>query len=82
MRSVFHDGASVLLVNHDTEGDWQFLTSGPFSADLAMVVGLGEMIAHDGSLEELFDLPRGWEATRTAPGRPWVRCAARTEQGS
>ena len=72
-RAVMHGGAAILLVNHDTEGDWQFLTGGEFSPSDAMLVGLGEILKHDESLDELFDLPLGFEAIREAHGRPWRR---------
>lgn len=71
------DGRSpILLVTHDEDDDessWQFLDGEQVFEDDGVTVLLGEMVQFDPSLIELANLPRGWHARRSAPGRPWVR---------
>jgi len=38
-----------------------------------MLVSLKTIVAHDPTLMDLADLPVGWEASRTARGKLWVR---------
>lgn len=73
LRQVLHGGRPVLLAVHDLDGTWQFLTGGPVEVADMMLVGLGEMAKHDASLNELADLPVGWEASRKRVGGRWKR---------
>lgn len=75
-RSVVRGGEWIASVSHDEDdGGWQFHDShpGPLVESDAMIVGLGEMVRRDPSLRALADLPVGWHAWRTAPGRRWQR---------
>jgi hypothetical protein len=73
-RSILPGGAPILLVMHDAEGgDWQFQDGGDVRIEDAMLVALEEIVAHDPTIAELFDLPRGWVATRSSPNSPWQR---------
>ena len=78
-RSIVYDGVWIAHVSHDEDdGCWQFHDSrleGPQTAD-AMVVGLGEMVTRDPTLNALADLPIGWRAWREAPTAPWQRAPA------
>jgi hypothetical protein len=68
------EGAPILLVTHDAEdGGWQFLCGTTNDPANARVVGLGRMFERDPTLGELADLPEGWRARRTSPGRAWQR---------
>ncbi|MGH8990582.1 MAG: DUF4262 domain-containing protein [Acidimicrobiia bacterium] len=69
---VAYDGAPIVLVAHDDEGEWQFL--GPGADDLTPV-HLAHVLACHPGLACLGDLPPGWEATATAPGT-WSRTPA------
>ena len=74
VRQIVCDGAPILLVCHDEDdGGWQFLTGGRFEMKDAMLVGLGEIVDRDSSVNELADLPLGWRATRENPDSPWQR---------
>jgi len=74
LKKVFSDGLCVCLVTHDQDdGGWQFLTFEPFGMEDAIVVGLGEMLAHDPSLNVLMDLPVGWKAVRKNVHSAWER---------
>lgn len=68
------DGAPILYVTHDYDGDWQF--HGPTDASdetEPMLVGLGCMVDQDASLKQLHDLPYGWCAYRNTADEPWQR---------
>ncbi|ADB17717.1 hypothetical protein Psta_3053 [Pirellula staleyi DSM 6068] len=69
------DGAPILRVYHDYDGGWQL--HGPpdnlATPDVARIVSLGSMIAHDPSLCELHDLPNGWLAFRKSTKDRWKR---------
>ena len=64
---------AVTYVSHDLEdGAWQFL--GDSMSDGRPVLScFHHPIDKDPSLKELFDLPLGWYAVRTAAGEPWER---------
>jgi hypothetical protein len=80
VRAVMERRSPILLVAHDEEdGEWQFLSGLPMTIDQAQIVTLHEIYAVDPSLSEIADLPKGWEATREAPGAPWSRRSAATE---
>ena len=62
-KPVIHDNHPILLVSHDTEGDWQFLCGTTNLPEDGVVVALGEMLKHDPSIGKLADLPEGWGAS-------------------
>jgi hypothetical protein len=77
VRQITHSGQPILLVSHDADdGMWQFLTGGPFEMADAMLVSLREVYRIDPSIVELADLPLGWQASRSAVGKPWQRWAS------
>ena len=69
------DGASILLVTHDTEdGAWQFLCGQVHeSDDSPRIVCLGCIAEKDNTLLELADLPLGWCAERKDKYSQWIR---------
>ena len=74
VRQIVVGQAPILLVTHDVDdGGWQFLTGGSFSTADGMIVGLGEIVKLDSSVEELADLPIGWRAWRASPTGEWMR---------
>jgi len=78
-RAVVEGGAPILRVSHDaTDGAWQFhdAADGPPREEEARVVSLRGMLARDGTLGALADLPEGWRAWRDAPGAAWRRAPA------
>lgn len=72
-KPVIQAGLPVLLVSHDTDGDWQFLCGTTNQVEDGAVVSLGAMLERDQSLEDLADLPEGWQARRKKVGEPWKR---------
>jgi len=55
------------------DGMWQFGSAAAFDEADAAVVSLRYVFDIDPSIAELADLPFGWEASRRAPGQPWLR---------
>lgn len=70
------EGSPILLVSHDTEGDWQFLCSTTNEPSEAVLVSLGSMLARDKTLAQVADLPEDWVAERPKVGAAWVRLKA------
>jgi hypothetical protein len=76
-KPVIHDGLPILLVSHDTDGDWQFLCGTTNQVDDAAVVSLGGILQRDPTLLQLADLLKGWQASRQDAGDAWKRQKAR-----
>lgn len=75
-RHVFVDGFPILKVSHDIDdGSWQFHWGGDIDEQCAMLVSLKEVVDHDSSVVELYDLPLGWVARREDIDSEWKRAA-------
>jgi hypothetical protein len=73
-ESIIHGGQPILFVTHDEDdGGWQFHDGYEPKEEDAMVVSIRQILHLDPSLNELADLPLGWQAWREAPGDPWQR---------
>jgi len=70
---VLENNHPILLVTHEEDGDWQFLCGNPITKDDCKVICLEEIVKLDPSLNQLFDLPYGWEAERNSIDDKWVR---------
>lgn len=70
-RHIFHESADILTVTHDADGGWQFLCGGEHTEADAMIVGMGEVVKVDPSVNALFEMPEGIRAYRDAPGAEW-----------
>jgi len=74
VRRIFERGGQILMVVHDVEdGCWQFLDGGEVKPEDGVAICLEYAWRHDPSISELCDLPMGWQAKRTAVGKPWKR---------
>ena len=72
VSQVINDGAPILVVVHDAEDHgWQFLTGQDVTMDDAMIISMGQIVAHDQTLLEIGTMPPGHIATRVAVGEPW-----------
>jgi hypothetical protein len=72
---VFRRQRNVRLVICHKENDWQF-TCGEadhYTAADGNFVVIGVLLDFDPSLDEVADLPAGWEAERRDPGSSWIR---------
>ncbi len=73
VKQIFREGKPILYVCHDEEdGAWQFLTGESVEEKDSMVVALEEIIQHDSTINELFDLPMGYYAIREFIGDVWI----------
>ena len=80
---IFRDERPVLLVIHETDGDWQLLCGGDHDVgETPHVVGVGHLLDRDPSLQELADLPLGWEAERESADASWQRTAQPSAGGN
>jgi len=70
---VLRENYPVLIVSHDSEGDWQFLCGTTYETADLLVVCLGCAFDRDRSVGELADLPVGWQAVRESKESPWER---------
>jgi hypothetical protein len=65
------DGAPILYVTHDREGDWQFLCGRTHDPSEGILVCLSEAVAWEPSLNSLAGLRRGHRAERKYTSQPW-----------
>lgn len=73
-RQVVNEGMPILYVYHDEEdGAWQFHYGNNVSVEDAMIVSLGMIVNLDDTLNQLFDLPLGWLATRKSINDFWEK---------
>jgi hypothetical protein len=75
VRQVMSGETSILFVSRDDNGLWHFLPGGSCDARNAVPYALAGMVGRDSTLKSLFDLPRGWQATRETSDEPWERKA-------
>ena len=69
---IFKDTRSTLLVIH-SGGDWQCLCGQYDHGEEGHLVGIGHLIERDQSIDELYNLPSGWEAERCSVEEAWIR---------
>lgn len=71
---VFEHSRPTLLVSRQ-DGDWCFLCGEVHeeNAKSYRVVGIGHVLEHDPSLQEVLDLASDWEAERESVGGAWIR---------
>jgi hypothetical protein len=67
-----HDGALVIAVYHETDGDWQYLTTmDPDPAD-ARLIHQSHVYRIDPSLRPLHAMPKGTWAVRSEADEAWT----------
>jgi len=62
----------LLRVFHDNDGDWQFLPGTELDGEEPALVGLGEMVEFDPSVQTLLSLGFGKVAVRANVDSDWV----------
>ena len=71
-KHVVKEGAEILYVTHDVDdGGWQFLCSGNHTEDDAMILGMGEVVQIDPSVNGLYEMPEGVGANRETRNGEW-----------
>lgn len=74
VKKIISGDLPILLVAHDaSDGGWQFLTGNEFEMSQAAIVALDEIVHIDPSVQDLANLPEGWEAKRESKDLPWLR---------
>lgn len=62
----------ILIVTHDSDGDWQFLCGADEHTEQdAKMISLGQAVTLDPTLNGLFEMPIGVGALREAVGEKW-----------
>jgi hypothetical protein len=64
-------GAPILFVSHNDDGDWQFHTSDSPKLENAMIVCLEDITKLDTTINELHNLQMGWRAWRKSKNADW-----------
>ena len=73
-RMVMEKRDWIAYAFHDADdGGWQFHGSSEFSESDAMLIRLDEILQLDHSLNDLADLPLGWQAWRDSADSKWQR---------
>ena len=70
-KHIFHEAADILMATHDVDGGWQFLCGGDHVEADAMIVGMGEVVKVDPSVNALYEMPKGIGAFRDNPDSEW-----------
>jgi hypothetical protein len=74
LHQIIEESKPVLFVNHSKDdGSWQFLSGDFFKPNDVTAVSLQEIVEKDETLNDLADLPRGWQASRGAVTEEWLR---------
>lgn len=69
---VVREGAPVLVVCHDHDGEWQFLHGDVTEQDECVLICMGCALQRTPAVAELASLPQGWRASRKDVASPWV----------
>lgn len=73
-QTVFEKEEPVTYVSHDLDdGSWQFLGNKMSDGGGPVLSCFHHPVDYDSTLQELYDLPRGWYAIRDKPGDAWQR---------
>jgi hypothetical protein len=72
-RLVRDDEQAILLVFHEENGDWQFLSSNEEREEEIVLVHLSHVLDWDPTVQSLEDLPGGWKAWRGSVDDDWAR---------
>jgi hypothetical protein len=74
-KFVIVDHKDITRVYHEEDdGAWQFFSDDEFEdyREVIKVVGLGQIVERDNSLNEVADLPIGYVAHRKFKGDKWI----------
>lgn len=71
-KHVWNEGAPILYVSHDCDGDWQFLCGGIHSdSHDALLICLGDVVARDPSVNDVAGICTSHVAERDRETSPW-----------
>lgn len=69
---VVREGAPVLIIYHDHDGEWQFLHDDVTDEDECLLICMGCAFERTPEIEILANLPAGWRAERSALSCTWI----------
>lgn len=73
-QAVIRDGRPILFAARVIEdGSWILLDADTIDAEDETTTTLGEILRHDPAVQEIADLPLGWQARRRSSAAPWIR---------
>jgi hypothetical protein len=71
-RHVVRESAEILHVTHYADdGAWQFLCACDHAAEDLLIVGMGEIVQIDPSVNALYEMPEGVGASRETRTGEW-----------
>lgn len=77
---VFDQTNPILYVTHDHDGDWQFLCGrDDHKEENGKIISLKNAVDLDNTLNDLYEMPLGFGAQRTAIGKKWNPFRIKTE---
>jgi hypothetical protein len=71
-RHVVSDGLPILHVSHDSDGEWQFLCGQNHEESDAKIIGIGEIVRIDPTVNRIADMPTGFAADRKTIRDDWT----------
>ena len=73
-KKVMLEKYPILMVVHYADDDsWAFTCGTTNKPDDLMLVGMGEVVDQDSTLNAIADLPPGWSAIRKSVNSKWIR---------
>ncbi len=75
------EGSPILRVIHENDGEWQFLCDTTYEVDDLKIVALEKLTKQDSTLNDLFQLPYGWQARRITQRADWELDKYESEDG-
>ncbi|WP_253775094.1 hypothetical protein [Goodfellowiella coeruleoviolacea] len=66
------EGAPVVRVYHDRDGDWQFMADVSTRVEDGRLVGINHLLELDPTLKGALSIPEGWYAYRESPTDEWA----------
>jgi hypothetical protein len=69
---ILNHEAEILLIIHDEDGDWQFLTGQDLNESEAAIVCLKQICDVDCTIESVLDIPEGSVAIRNKKEEEWT----------
>lgn len=73
------EGALIKYVIHDEEGDWFFMEDEDADSEDLQIIGLEELVKIDPSINSIYYLQYGWEASRENKEDSWTEKESDTE---
>ena len=73
VKQIYSGEKPILFVSHEINGAWHFFSGDKINPEDVMFVTLAEIVEKNTGISELFDLPKGWQASRVTNIDEWLR---------